>query len=577
MIRSGFRRIAFLQSEIASVHAAALILGGAGLLSRALGVVRDRMLAARFGAGRELDIYAAAFNIPDFMSVLFLLGGASAAILPVFQEHLARDREKAREFISALSTLFLTGATVVSVAAFFASGLIMPVIVPGFTLDEQAMTATLARLMLLSPILLGLSSIFSVVVQSFQRFYVYAAAPLFYNLGIIAGILFLVPRFGVIGIAGGVVAGALLHMSLQAYAIASLGFEPRFFRTLAHMRELASSFGGDIRRVALIAAPRVLAVSLAHLTLLMLHAIGSTLAAGSVAILSFAQNLYFVPVGVFGVSYAIAIFPRLARAAAARHGEDFSRELADGIRSILFWAAPSAALFIVLRAHVVRVALGAGAFSWEDTRLTAAVLAALSVAIVAGALQTLLIRAFYALGNTWIPLAVNAAASLFSITLAFFLTQALGASSPFSRMLVTLFRIGDLARPEVLGLGMGFAVGMLIDVGVLYFVLMAYTGRILGRARTALAPDAAKIVAASIAAGVAAYAVRVSFSGALPLVTFVRVLTQGAISATAGFAAYFGILTLMGSEDVVMLRRVVARRLFSLRLLPKYWDGSEVK
>lgn len=574
MIGRGLRRIAFLQREVVTIHAAALILGGAGLVSRILGIVRDHLLTSRFGAGRELDIYNAAFNIPDFMSVLFLLGGASAAILPMFQEYLARDKEHAREMISLLALLFFLGSSVACVIAFFLAPTLMRFVVPGFAPQEQALTASLTRLMLLSPILLGISGIFSVVIQTFQRFFIYALAPILYNLGIIAGIAFLVPRFGVMGLAGGVVIGAFLHMGLQVWSATLVGFGPRLLHSLMRVGDLVQSLGGSIRRVSLLAVPRVVSVSLAQITLVILDAIGSTLAAGSIAILGLAQNLYFVPVGIFGVSYATAIFPRLARAAAAHSGEDFLRELFSGLRSIFFWVAPSAALFIVLRAHIVRVALGARAFTWEDTRLTAAVLAALAIAMLAASLQMLLLRGFYALGNTWIPLAVNVAASFFSIVLAFLLTHLFATASPAARVLTAIFRISDLPHPEVLGLGIGFAAGLILDVVALSFILAIYARRVLGGTARAGGWEIMKIILASFAAGLAAYAVRASFSQALPLITFVRVLVQGASAAAVGCAAYIGALALMRSEDIAWLRGLAARRIFSLGILPKYWDGD---
>lgn len=547
------------------MHAAALILGAAGLLSRLVGVLRNRLLFAEFGAGRELDIYYAAFQIPDFMAALFLLGAASAAILPVFQEYLVESREKAQEFIASLSFLFFLTAAGASVIAFFAAPVIVPFVAPGFSADERMMTVSLTRLMLLSPILFGLSGIFSVVIQSFQRFFVYALAPILYNLGIIFGIVFLVPLVGIWGLGIGVALGALFHFGLQFGAAVKLGFRPG----------IRANVSEGVKKAFLLSFPRVLAISLTQLTTLALIAIGSTLAEGSVAVFAAAQDLYFVPIGVFGVSYAVAIFPRLSRAAVGRSGTEFLRELSSGIRSILFWVAPSGALFLVLRAHIVRVALGAGAFSWEDTRLTAAVLAALVFAMAAAALQTLLIRGFYALGNTWIPLAVNFFSSLFSIALAFGAAYSLGADSELTRAIQGLFRVGDLSRPQVLGLGIGFAGGMLVNAAGFWFLLVRYAEKKLGAEYPRGEREQIfKIIIAALAAGAAAYVVRASFSQTLPLITFLRVLGQGAAAATAGFGVYWGMLTLMGSEDVVVLRRSVTRRLFSIGILPKSWDGE---
>lgn len=576
MIRR-LRRMGFLHQEIATVHAAALILGAAGLASRMLGVLRDRLLASHFGAGRELDIYNAAFNIPDFVATLLLLGGATAAILPMFQEYAAQDRERARQFIGALGTLFLLASIAVSAGAFALAPFLMRLVAPGFSAGDQAATALLTRVMLVSPILLGMSGIFSVVVQSQKRFFVYAAGPIVYNFGIIFGIVALTPRMGITGVAAGVALGAALHMILQAASAAAMGYPPGILPTLAHVRERIRLLGGDIAGVVMIAGPRVLAVSLAQLTLLVLDAMGSLLAPGSVAVLGFAQNLYFVPVGIFGVSYATAIFPRLAAALAHRGSGEFARDLAGGIRSILFWVAPVAVLTIVLRAHVVRAALGAGAFSWDNTRLTAAVLGVMALAMAAGALQTLLVRAFYALGNTWIPLMVNAAASFASIALAFFFVRALAGHTLLGGSLAVIFRIADMPHPEVVGLGMGFAAGLLMDALALALLLQWYAAKPLGVKLLPVAVDGVKIIAAAIFAGGVAYLARAQFSDALPLITWVRVIMEGGTAAAAGLSAYVAILACVGSEDMALLQRAVGRRLFSLRILPAHWDGDEVK
>lgn len=574
------KRLNFLNHEISNIHAAALILGAAGFLSRLVGVLRNRLLFAEFGAGRELDIYYAAFQIPDFMAALFLLGAASAAILPIFQEYLLEEKKKAQEFIASLALVFFFGASLLSAAAFFAAPLAAPLVAPGFSSDEQALMVSVTRLMLISPILFGLSGIFSVVVQSFGLFFVYALAPILYNVGIIVGIAFLVPVFGIYGVGIGVVLGALAHLGLQFGASASRGFWPGIRPGSVWSVWSGTSnrmfAGRGIKKVLVLSFPRVLAISFSQMTGLVLVAIGSTLAAGSVAVFAAAQDLYFVPVGIFGVSYAVAIFPRLSRAAAAKSGAEYLKELALGIRAILFWTAPSAALFLVLRAHIVRVGLGAGAFSWEDTRLTAAVLAALAVAMVAAALQTLLVRGFYALGNTWIPLAVNFFSSLFSIALAFGAANFLGSDSELSRAIAGLFRIGDLPRPRVLGLGIGFAGGMVVNVAALAFLLVRRAERQFGAEFPRRTGEVSKIAIAALGAAAAAYLVRASFSETLPLITFMRVLVQGTAAAAAGLGTYWGMLSLMQSEDVAALRRSVARRLFSIGILPKSWDGDRI-
>lgn len=566
-------KINFLNHGISNVHAAALILGAAGLLSRILGILRDRMLASRFGAGRELDIYYAAFQVPDFMSALFLLGAGSAAILPIFQEYLACDRNKARQLISSLSLFFLVAAVLFSLMIFFAAPIAIKFIVPGFSRQEQELTVFITRILLLSPVLLGFSSIFSAVVQSFEQFLPYALAPIFYNLGIIFGIIAFVPFFGVAGLGGGVVLGALFHFAINFFTIKRLGFAPKFsVPYLVRATELIK-YGAGVKEVVQISFPRALSISLSQITILILIALGSTLGSGSISVFQFAQNLYFLPIGIFGVSYATAIFPRLSRSFIARDAELFFRELFAGIRNILFWIIPSAVLFIVLRAHVVRLALGAGRFNWEDTRLTAAALAALTVGMAAGSLIILLLRGFYALEKTWRPLVINLISSLLSVLLAYFLVIVLSAPGHVGEVFKSFFRVEGLLHPEVIGLALGYMLGTILNTYFLYASLMRLAENIFGKRMSFPILAIQKIILASAGAGFAAYAVRLGFQGLAPLDTFLNVFFQGATAGFAGVLVYILILFLLQSEDIYGLWRSLERRLFRIGILPKSWDG----
>lgn len=558
-------RIGILNKEINGVHSAALILGAAGLCSRLLGVLRDRLLASLFGAGRELDIYYAAFQIPDFLNVLFLLGAASVAILPVFQEELNKSKIEAREFISNLISIFAVGALIAGAISFFLMPGLIYLIAPGFSAEERALTSALSRIMLFSPMFLGISAIFSAVTQSFQRFFAYALAPILYNAGIIAGIIFLAPAFGIMGLAWGVVIGVFLHFAVQFSSAADLGFWPGF---------KFSGINPAVRRVARIAIPRVFSVSLSHLTILIIIGMGSFFAEGSIAVFQLAFNLQFLPIGIFGISYATAIFPRMSRAYIERHGEDFFNEFGLGLRTILFWLAPSAVLFIVLRAHIVRVALGAGIFSWEDTRLSAAALAIFALAMIPGGLATFFIKGFYALENTWAPLVINLAASIISVVLAYGASQVLAGSSVIADFARTILRISDLPHIEVLGLVFGFSAGILLNIVVLGRVLAGFARKKFGIKNVLPLRPFLQIAVAAILAGFLAYAARASFSASLPLISFFQVLFQGVVSGAVGFAAYFGILWLWGNEEAHGIAGVLHKKFLRTDVLPQSLNGD---
>src|SRR4030043_784621 len=199
-----------------SINSAALIIAAAGILSRVLGLVRDRILAAKFGAGDTLDIYYAAFRVPDLIYNLLILGALSAAFIPVFTSLLAHEK-KEEAWRLANGLLLLAILVLLFISGFFAifTPFFMKFITPGFSGEKLSSVIKLTRIMFLSPIFLGISGIFGGILNSFKRFLIYSIAPLFYNLGIIIGALFFAPAFGPIGLAWGVILGAFLHMAIQ--------------------------------------------------------------------------------------------------------------------------------------------------------------------------------------------------------------------------------------------------------------------------------------------------------------------------------------------------------------------------
>lgn len=554
-----------VNGAITSVHAAALIIGGAGLLSRFLGIFRDRLLAGRFGAGRQLDMYYAAFQIPDLMATIFLLGAGSAAILPVFQEYLKEDRERARQLIASLNGAFVVGAGIVCTVMFAAAPMLVSLIAPGFSGEEKYLTISLTRIMLLSPLFFGLSSILSSVVQSFHRFVSYALAPIFYNLGIIAGIVFFFPMWGMKGLAVGVVLGAMLHWLTQVYALSEIGFLPRI---------ALGRLNSGVWRVIRISFPRVLSLSLSNITLLGLVALGSMMSKGSISIFELAQNLYFVPIGLFGISYSVAIFPRLSDAYLNKNANDFFRELFSGIRTIFFWIAPSTVLFLILRVHLVRVTLRSGAFSWEDTRLTAASLAALVLAMAAGALIPLLIKSFYALERTWVPLGIELFSAVITVVSASILSSFFVHGSASAEYVAGLFRVSDIQHHEMLALALALAFGTIVNVSLLYIFLLGTARRIFSYAPSFPLSAITKIIASAVISGGVAYMVRIIFPDVPPAFSLGRIVIQGVIIGFVGAGSYAVLLILLKSEDMIILIRGFKRRFFSIGALPKSWNGD---
>ncbi len=525
-------------ADLSDVHHAAFWLGFFGILADILGLLRDRLLAGAFGASRELDIYYAAFRVPDFLYTVLLLFTASTAIIPIFLKNFHENKEKAAELLGSVIIYFSLALLVLSAAAFFFMPELVKLSLPGFSAEDMRRTTLLSRILLLSPIFLGFSNIFSGVTQAFRRFFVYGLAPVFYNIGIILGISVFYGFFGLPGLAWGVALGALAHMALQIPSLKNVGIFPKFknFKTDSKILE--------IMRLSL---PRTLGLSITQFMTIMLTGIASTFYQGSIAVFNLALNLEYIPVTIIGLSYSVAAFPNLVSFSLRKAKDDFKKHFSAAMRHIIFWTLPMSVLILILRAQIVRVILGSGAFSWADTRLTAASLAILSLAIIFQSLFMLLVRAFYAEGESWRPLAINIISALLSVGAAFWFSfelKAGGALADFFRSFLSLHGIEDL---RVVALPFGILVGSIFNFIFLFFSFKAVFGWFPGAeaGRTIL-----QIISGSLIAGLVSYWGLNVFSLAFNLYTFLGVLLQGFLAGILGILAFLGILWSLGNQEL---------------------------
>lgn len=392
-----------------SVALASVYIAFFSLLSRILGVFRDRIFASRFGAGNELDAYFAAFRIPDFIFNLLIIGALSAAFIPVFTRYLSRDHEdEAFKVSNSVLNLVLILWVIIAAIIFIFAKPLLGLLVPGYDAEKLNLTVSLTRIMLLSPLFFGISAVAGSMLNSFRRFFSFALAPVLYNLGIIISALILVPKMGVYALAVGVVIGAFLHMTLQQINVYMLGFRYQRVLDLKHP---------GVRRIVKLALPRIIGMAVDQINLFVQTMIGSILIIGTVAAFNLANNLASLPVGLFGVALATAIFPTLAEKAGLREDSSFVFELSRVTRVILFLTIPTSAMIILLRAQIVRLILGTGHFDWQDTRLTFGILGYLAISVFALALVPLLSRAFYAFEDTRTPVKIGIFAVAINIIL----------------------------------------------------------------------------------------------------------------------------------------------------------------
>jgi putative peptidoglycan lipid II flippase len=442
------------------MHVAAYLLGLSALISSVLALARDRLLAHNFGAGAELDLYYAAFRIPDLLFVLF---GALVSVYALIPLLSCYSDEEQHRFIDTIVLGFSLLVCLITAGAYMILPQALTKLFPEIMAVSGAELYALTVILLAQPAILGLSNIAAAITQLKSRYALYALSPILYNLGIIIGIALLYPHFGLLGIAYGVILGALMHLFVQVPDILREGFctrTPRFSDVRGFFATLSLSL------------PRTAALSVSQLSFLVLLSYAGLLATGSIAVFIFAFNLHAVPLAIIGASYSVAAFPTLSAAFSGGRRDEFLRYVHAAARHILFWAIPATALLIVLRAHVVRTVLGSGAFDWTDTRLTAAAVALFSVSLVAQSISLLIVRATYAAGKTLAPLLIAGASGAVSIMLAWLFLRMFRYDET-GAFIEVLLRVQDVPGSDVLALILAFVTGSLIAalLNVAYFEL----------------------------------------------------------------------------------------------------------
>lgn len=444
-----------------TTFAAASLLGITMLVSKILGLVRDRILAATYGAGDELDMYYAAFQIPDFLYMVLILGAVSTAFLPVFTEFFYRDQKEAWKLANQILNLFLFCLIGGGIVLVFLAPWLVKIIAPGFEGEKYETTVRLTQIMFVSPVLFGVSNIIGVILQFFQRFLVYSIAPLLYNIGIIIGAVYLAPVWGIYGLAYGVILGAFMHMVLQLPTAFLCGF--RFRATF-------SFFSEGVRKILMLMAPRSFGLMVSHVSIIIFTAFASAISSGAITVFHFANNIQYLPITVFGVSFAVASFPLLSRLYIERNEEVFFQEFLKTFRKVVAYIIPAAVILFLLRAHIVRVLLGAGNFDWYDTRLTAGALGAFAPGIIFLSLIPLATRAFFARHNTKTPVILNTVGTTLGVFIAMGMLLWLRKEGIFQDHIFAFLDLTDVPNREIIALPFGISFGACAN-----FLLLQYT------------------------------------------------------------------------------------------------------
>ncbi len=375
---------------------AGMVVTGALFVSRILGWVRVAVIAASLGIGRDLDIYTAAFRLPDFLFQLVAAGALASAVIPTIAALVAAgEPARAWRVVSTIANLLMTLLAVLAVVTFVAAPALAPLIAPGFGPLETERLVELTRILLLSPIFLALSAVATSVLNAAGRFSASVLAPIVYNLAIIAAALFLVPQYGLAALAWGTVAGAVATLLVQVGPVMrQVGFR---YTPRIDLRDR------EARRTLLLLVPRAIGMAGSQLTLLLLTMLGSTLVPGAIGAFGLAFVIFQIPLGTIAYPLGIVALPALSNRIAAGEVDEYVALVTRALRLLGFTMLPIACIAAGVALQVVDLVVDFGRVEQSGVELTGAAFLGFLPALPSEAMIIVLSRAFFAARNTWIP------------------------------------------------------------------------------------------------------------------------------------------------------------------------------
>jgi putative peptidoglycan lipid II flippase len=400
--------------------------GAATLTSRVLGLVRDQVLAALFGAGNEMDAFIVAFRIPNLARDLFAEGAMSAAFVPTFTRHLTlRGKDDAwrlgSNMINALAVITLA---LVAAGWIFARPLVQ-LFAGGFqnVPGKLDLTVTLARVVLPFLTLAALAAALMGMLNSLHHYFLPALAPAMFNIATIAGAFILVPLMPVVGwpriaaIAIAAIIGGVGQVVVQWIPLRHEGFR---YRPVLDMRD------EGLRRVLLLMGPGTVGLAATQVNAFVNTLLATGQGTGAVSWLSYAFRLMYLPIGLFGISVATAVLPAASRHAARENPDSLRATVSHGLRLMLLLNIPATVGLIVLATPIVRVLFEHGRFSPSDTAATAVAVQLYAVGLIGYSSARIASPVFYAIGRSRVPVIVSALSIAVNIAVSLTLVREIG-------------------------------------------------------------------------------------------------------------------------------------------------------
>jgi len=457
--------------------------GVATLTSRVLGLVRDQVLAAFFGAGNEMDAFVVAFRIPNLVRDLFAEGAMSAAFVPTFTRELTRrgKRDAWRLGNNVLNALLVVTGVLVVAGIVFARPLIGLYAgdfasVPG----KLELTVRLTRVVLPFLTMVAVAAAAMGMLNSLHHYFVPALSPAMFNVATIAGVFVLVPlmpRFGlppIMAVAISALAGGVGQVALQWPALRREGFR---YAPLLDPRDPA------LRRVLLLMGPGTIGLAATQVNLFVNTLLATSQGTGAASWLTYAFRLMYLPIGLFGVSIGTAVLPAVSRHASVGDTAAIRHTVSRGLALMLMLNVPATLGLMVLATPIVQLLFERGHFLPADTAATAAALRLYAAGLIGYSAVRIASPTFYAIGESRTPAIVSVSAIAVNVIASVTLVRAIGFQ----------------------GLALGTSIAAIVNAALLLWLLHRRLGGVEGRA---LLATLAKVTVSSLVMAAAAVAIQ---------------------------------------------------------------------
>jgi putative peptidoglycan lipid II flippase len=518
----------------AGMARAAGLISAATFLSRVLGLFREQVFAAQFGAGFAVDAFQVAFRVPNLLRDLFAEGAMSAAFVPTLtRTEKEQGREAAMRLANLVVNFLLVAVSAICLIGILAAPWVVRFLAPGFAAVPGKLELTTLMTQIMTPFLLLVSLAAAVmgILNTRRIFFLPAVAPTMLNLALIAsGFLIapFMPRFGlepIVGMAIGAVLGGLGQLLIQVPALRAQGFR---------WRPQVSFRDPGVLRMAALMAPASIGIAAAQVNVFTSTFLASTLAEGSVSWLNYAYRLMQLPIGLFGVAIATVTLAEVSRHAAAGNLADLKATLSLSLRLVMLLTIPATLLLMALARPIIALLYEHGRFGSWDTAMTSRALWAYAIGLAAFSAVRVMVPAFYSLGMARIPVMISMSTIAATVLLYFPLMRLFGHT----------------------GLALAVSIGSVLNFAALFWMLRRKLGGLGGRR---LLRAGVRILLAAAAAAVAAGWVAGAVESAVGLRSVAeRALVVGLALAAAG-VVYVGMCTFLHVEELKPLLGWTAR------------------